>query len=64
VPFDLRAQRFDEVEQDVDVTDARHVGDLARLIREQARRDQRQCGVLVPFDHHASRQRAAAFYLQ
>jgi hypothetical protein len=42
LPFDCGAERFDQIEQDVDVPDMRDVGNLARLIGQQARGDERQ----------------------
>jgi hypothetical protein len=59
--FDTRAERHDDVEEDVYVANPRDIAQLARLIGEHARRDQRQRGVLVSFDGNTPRQRAASF---
>ena len=50
-----------QIGQDLDVADARHVRQHAFLVREQAGGEQRQRRVLVAFDRDAARQPAAAF---
>jgi hypothetical protein len=50
-----------QLDQHLDVPDARDVLEHALLVRQQACRQQRQRGILVPFDGHLARQPPAAF---
>ena len=63
-PLDAGTERHEDVEQHVDVTDTRDVGQLARLIGQHARGDEWERRVLVAFDGDASRERASADHLQ
>ena len=45
----------------LDVADARHVGEHAFVFGQQAGREQRQRGVLVPLDRDAAAETVAAF---
>src|SRR5207237_8744940 len=46
-PFDRRADRFDQLDERLDVADARHVVEVNRLVREKRGGDDRQRRVLV-----------------
>ena len=62
--FHGRAQVEQQLRHRLDVLDPRHVGEHAFFGRQQARRQQRQRGVLVAFDINGSGQTPAAFNLQ
>ena len=59
--FDLGAEIEQQPRHHLDVGDARHVGERAPLVGQQARRHQRQRRVLVAFDVDAAFDAAAAF---
>ena len=58
---DLCAHIEEKSAHHLDIRDARHVGEDARLIGQQARRNQRQRGVLVAFDVETAVQAMTAF---
>ena len=58
--IDRRAEALEQADHHADVADPWHIADLARLIREQARGQQRQRGVLVAFNMHAAGKLTAA----
>ena len=58
---DLGAEVEQQARHHLDVADARHVGQHALVFGEQARRQQRQRGVLVALDGHAALEPVAAF---
>ncbi len=60
LPFDLGAERSQQVDHHRDVANLRNVAQLAGLGREQTRRQQRQRRVLVAFDRDAAGQPPAA----
>ena len=61
MPSTSRAEIDEQARHHLDVADARHVGEHALLVGEQARRDERQRRVLVAADDDAPGQRPAAF---
>ncbi len=58
---DLRAEVGEQSRHHLDVADARHVGDHALFVGQQARGNQRQRRVLVAAHDNRPRQRPAAF---
>jgi hypothetical protein len=59
--FDLGADVEQQPRHHLDVADARHVGQHALLFSEEARRQQRQRGVLVAFHGHTAFQPVPPF---
>ena len=58
-PLDVGAEIGEQRDHRVDVADARHVAEDDRLVGQQARRQDRQCAVLVPGNADPSAERVA-----
>jgi hypothetical protein len=59
--FDVGPEVHEQPRHHLHVADARHVGEHALLFGEEARREQRQRGVLVAFHGHPALEPVAAF---